>query len=292
MKKLFFAIILFLPVLVFGQKHTETITKELQFSKQSNDNHLTLYNINGSIDVEGYSGSTIQIEVEKTISAKSQNRLEEGKKEIQVAVEEEGSEILVYMDSPCTELKLKLGENGKHYWQTQSNNCRWDSKYHFNLDYKVKIPHNLNITLSTINHGDIKINNVKGDVKVNNINGSITLTKMEGAVDAHTINGSLDVEYTKNPTKDSRYYSLNGDINAHYKSGLEAQLSFESFNGDFYTNIEDIKMLPTNMKKTKNKDKEKGIKYKIGGKSKMQIRNGKTHLDFETFNGNAYIKEF
>jgi len=136
------------------------------------------------------------------------------------------------------------------------------------------------------------VNHVKGDVKVNNINGSIALKKVEGAVDAHTVNGSLDVEYSKNPTKDSRYYSLNGDINAHFKKGLSAQMSFESFNGDFYTNIEEIDMLPTNMKKTNSKNKGKGIKYKIGGKSKMQVRNGKTHLDFETFNGNAYIKEF
>ena len=292
MKKIIFTIALFFPFLIFGQKFTETITKELQFSEKSNDNHLTLYNINGPIEVLGYSGSTIQVEVEKTISAKSQKRLDEGIQEIQVAVEEEGTEILVYMDSPCTELKLKLGDDGKHYWQTHSNNCRWDTKYHYNLSYKVKVPHNLNITLRTINNGDIEVNNVRGDVKVNNINGSIALAKMEGAVDAHTINGSLDVKYTKNPTRDSRYYSLNGDINAHFKKGLSAQMSFESFNGDFFTNIDDIEMLPTKMKKTDSKKKGKGIKYKVGGKSKMQIRNGKTHLDFETFNGNAYIKEF
>lgn len=292
MKKIIFTIALFFPFLMFGQKFTETITKELTFSKTSKDNHLTLQNINGSIEVEGYHGSTIQLEIAKTITAKTQKRLDQGIQEIQVGVEDEGTEILVYMDSPCTEVKLKLGDDGKYYWQTQSNNCRWDTKYHFNLNYKLKIPHNLNITLSTINNGDIELNNVKGDIKVNNINGSIALTKVEGAVDAHTINGTLDVEYAKNPTKDSRYYSLNGDINAHFKKGLSAQMSFESFNGDFYTNIDDVKMLPTKIKKTNSKNKGKGIKYKVGGKSKMQIRNGKTHLDFETFNGNAYIKEF
>ena len=291
MKKIIFTIALFLPFLIFGQKHTETITKELQFSKKSTDNHLTILNINGSIDVEGYSGSTIKIEVEKTISAKSQNRLQEGIEEIKVAFEEESEEIIVYMDTPCTELKLKTSPDGRQHWQTHKNNCRWDTKYHYNLDFKVKIPHNLNITISTINNGDIKINDVKGDIKVNNINGSIALAKIEGAVDAHTINGSLDAEYSKNPTKDSRYYSLNGDINAHFKTGLAASFSFESFNGDFYTNIEDIKMLPTTLKSS-NKKKGKGIKYKLGGKSKMQVRNGKTHLDFETFNGNAYVKEF
>ena len=292
MKKIVFTIALFFPFLMFGQKFTETITKELTFSKTSKDNHLTLQNINGSIEVEGYHGSTIQLEIAKTITAKTQKRLDQGIQEIQVGVEDEGTEMLVYMDSPCTEVKLKLGDDGKYYWQTQSNNCRWDTKYHFNLNYKLKIPHSLNITLSTINNGDIELNNVKGDIKVNNINGSIALTKVEGAVDAHTINGTLDVEYAKNPTKDSRYYSLNGDINAHFKKGLSAQMSFESFNGDFYTNIDGVKMLPTKIKKTNSKNKGKGIKYKVGGKSKMQIRNGNTHLDFETFNGNAYIKEF
>ena len=292
MKKIVFTIAFFFPFFIFGQKHTETITKEIQFSKKSNDNHLTLQNINGSITVEGYSGSTIQLEVEKTISAKTQKSLQRGIEEIKLAIEEEGSEVIVFMDSPCTELKLKLGKDGKHHWQTHSNNCNWNTKYHYNLNYKVKIPHHLNITLSTINNGNIKVNNVKGSVKVNNINGSIALTKMTGAVDAHTINGNLDVDYTANPTKDSRYYSLNGDINANFKTGLAAQVSFESFNGDFFTNIDEVEMMPTRIKKTNSKKKGKGIKYKVGGKSKMQIRNGKTHLDFETFNGNAYIKEF
>lgn len=38
------------------------------------------------------------------------------------------------------------------------------------------------------------------------------------------------------------------------------------------------------------KQKRKGIKYKVGGKSNMRIRNGNILLDFETFNGNVYVK--
>jgi hypothetical protein len=50
-------------------KITETITKELTFLKISSDNILVVDNIYGSINVEGYNGDTIKIEVVKTVYA-------------------------------------------------------------------------------------------------------------------------------------------------------------------------------------------------------------------------------
>jgi DUF4097 and DUF4098 domain-containing protein YvlB len=47
-------------------------------------------------------------------------------------------------------------------------------------------------------------------------------------------------------------------------------------------------MMPTLVQK---KAKGKGIKYKVGGKCNLKIGNGNVLLDFETFNGNVYVKE-
>ncbi|HEY5919327.1 MAG TPA: hypothetical protein VIU13_18035, partial [Chryseolinea sp.] len=105
---------------------------------------------------------------------------------------------------------------------------------------------------------------------------------------ASTINGDVDVEYVTNPTKDCRFYSLNGDINAWFQRGLAANMSFESFNGSFYTNIEKLENMPAQVEK---KDSEKGIKYKINGNRYKIGSGGNTFLDFETFNGDVYLKE-
>ena len=60
---------------VWGQVSTETITRELQFEKRGSNNTIMIFNINGNIKVEGYSGDKVVIEVEKRISAKTGDRL-------------------------------------------------------------------------------------------------------------------------------------------------------------------------------------------------------------------------
>jgi DUF4097 and DUF4098 domain-containing protein YvlB len=105
--------------------------------------------------------------------------------------------------------------------------------------------------------------------------------------DASTINGDVDIEYAKNPVKDCKFYSLNGDINAYFQKGLAANFSFESFNGDFYTDIEPLESLPVQVEQTKNGE---NVKYKVNG-NRYKIRTGGPLLDFETFNGDVYLKE-
>ncbi|MEO7989139.1 MAG: hypothetical protein ABI663_06325, partial [Chryseolinea sp.] len=72
--------------LAIAQSFTEKITKELTFEKKSIDNALQIANINGNIKVVGYAGDKILLTVEKTINAKTQERLERGKKEIQLGI--------------------------------------------------------------------------------------------------------------------------------------------------------------------------------------------------------------
>jgi DUF4097 and DUF4098 domain-containing protein YvlB len=155
------------------------------------------------------------------------------------------------------------------------------------MNYTVKVPAGLSVRVSTINNGDVTVNNVTGTVYANNINGSIKLSKLAGKTHASTINGDVDLDYVSNPSSDCRYYTLNGDINANFKKGLGASVSFESYNGAFYTNVDELEALPVEMEK---KETSKGVKFKIRG-NRFKIGKGGVLLDFETFNGNVYLKE-
>jgi hypothetical protein len=64
-------------------------------------------------------------------------------------------------------------------------------------------------------------------------------------------------------------------------------MSFESFNGEFYTNIGRIEPLPAKVQKSNEKE---GLKFKVVG-NHYKIGDGGAFLDFETFNGNVYLKE-
>ncbi|MBT1712579.1 hypothetical protein KK062_30370, partial [Fulvivirgaceae bacterium PWU5] len=75
------------------------------------------------------------------------------------------------------------------------------------MDFTLKVPAGIHVMVSTINEGDITVENVKGVVDANNINGSIKLSDLVREAEASTINGDVDIEYDKNPVKDCRFYT-------------------------------------------------------------------------------------
>lgn len=281
--------------LTIAQSFSETITKELIFEKKNIDNALMIANINGNIKVVGYAGDKILLTVEKTINAKTQERLENGKKEIQLGIIDRADTLIVYVDGPCNHFEPARKGNSSSHWakdgwgynwkNCDGRNCR--ETYDYTMNFTIQVPASVHIQLSTINDGDIQVENMKGSVGADNINGSIKLNNLVRESYASTINGDVDITYTQNPNKDCRFYTLNGDINAYFQKDLAASLSFESFNGEFYTNIDQIERLPALVEEKKGKE---GIKFKVNG-NRYKVGKGGALLDFETFNGNVYLKE-
>jgi len=291
-------IILMVLMLIAGdlaaQSSTEKITKELSFEKKSPDNAVIIANINGHIKVEGYEGDKIIVEVNKTVRGKTQARLDKGKQEIQLGVIDRADTLILFVESPCNKFgrfRSKNndrwnGEGWRYNWNNNCENCT--EEYDYTMDFTVKVPSSVSVAVSTVNEGDISVANVRGSVLANNVNGSIKLQSLMREAVASTINGDVDIEYTKNPQKDCRFYSLNGDINAWFQKGLAANMSFESFNGSFYTNIDKLDALPVAVEKDNT---EKGVKYKVSDNRYKIGSGGTAFLDFETFNGNVYLKE-
>jgi hypothetical protein len=293
MKQLAITTMMALLCVVSGmaQRQTESIKKEIQFEKTDTNNVFYLNNINGEIKVEGYSGNTILIEARKTISAKTEDRIQKGLKEISVEVIDRYDTMIVYMKGPCGDFVMRTrnkGNNGRKHWNYNWNNCH--EQYDFQIDYIIKVPYIMNLVLSTINDGDVEVKGVSGSLEVNNINGAIALSGIENRVKVHTINGDVDLNFNKNPTIDSDFYTLNGDINANFKPGLSADMSFKSFNGEFYTNLTGIEQLPVKLEKSIASNK-RGISFKLDSKLVMRARTGGVYLDFETFNGDVFVKE-
>jgi hypothetical protein len=277
----------------YAQNFSETISKELTFEKKSPDNALMISNIFGNVTVVGYEGQKILLEVKRSIYAKTDARLEKGKQEVQLGIIDRADTIIVYVSDGCNQFRKRSNRSGRSnrhdqgwgYHSEWQNNCHVD--YDYKMDFTLKVPASLHLLVSAINDGDVTVENINGIVKAGNINGSIRLTNLKSEADAHTINGDVDIEYAQNPGKDCRFYTLNGDINASFQPGLSANMSFESFNGSFYTNLNSLETLPVKVEKATRGD---GIKYKING-NRYQIGRGGAMLDFETFNGNVYVKE-
>ncbi len=272
------------------QTFTDKIVKELNFEKLFPHNTLIVGNINGSITVKGYDGSKILVEVERTIKAKTNEKLELGKKEIQLGLKDLSDSLIVYSSERCNSFTYQSHEGsdkGRWSYHSDCNHGNCNSPYSYTMNFIIKVPYRINVEVSTINEGDVSIEGVSGIVKANNINGSIRLSSLKGASYAHTINGNVDLDYAGNPSEDCNFYTLNGDINALFKKGLAANLSFKSFNGDLFTNVDKLESLPALIEKEQHSN---GVKYKVNN-SRFKINNGGVNLNFETFNGDVIVKE-
>lgn len=295
MKKISSLLILLITGLTgYTQQFTEKITKELTFEKKTDKNALMIANINGHIKVEGYDGDKILIEVDKQIMAKTNERLEKGKNEIQLGIMDLADTLILYVKGTCSDFgrknqrynrNKKDGKGWNYNWSERGNDCK--EEYRYLMNFTIKVPHTVNLLVSTINDGDITVNNMKGSVYADNINGGIKLFNISGETNVSSINGDLDLDYATNPNVPCHYYALNGDINVHFKKGLGASVSFESFNGHFYTNVDAIESLPVQLEK---KPRKEGIEFKLNG-NRYKVGKGGVDLGFETFNGDVYLKE-
>jgi DUF4097 and DUF4098 domain-containing protein YvlB len=291
-------IIIFLAVvtsIAHGQTFTEKIQKEFSFAKKSPENTVMVININGSVQIKGYRGDKIIVEAEKIIRGKTNEILDKAKEKITVGYKDLSDTLIFYVEGLC----YKFGKNNENHrkqngnWGYNWNNCRdqdgWvkDESYDYEFNFVVQVPEEVNVVVSTVNKGDIEGLNVSGIVVANNVNGSITLNHLKNRTVARTVNGDVDLSYDVNPAGNCQFYTLNGDINADFSPGLAANVSFESFNGAFFTNLDEMELLPVTMEKIENKP---GVKYRIKG-NKYKVGHGGANLDFETFNGNVYLKE-
>lgn len=286
MKQLFLMTFLSLGVGVFSAKAQKKEFKEV-IKKQvalGNDpgNRLVVKNVFGSIKVEGYSGNEVIIEVEKTITAKNSDDLELGKSELRLEVIQESNLVILHPDAPYMQFDR---EKMRYSWCNNNE----DIPYEHTMDFTLKVPNTIKIEVSTVNDGELLVKNTKGDyVEASNVNGGIELSNITGKTKVNCINGDVNISYAQNPRVASRYYALNGDINISYQESLSANISFKSMNGEMFTDFDISKQYVKTNKNEGSKDKPK---FKFETRPVVQIGSGQVDFDFETLNGNVFIKK-
>ena len=270
-----------LATVALAQSQSETIKKSGSF-KSAGNRVLSVENIQGFVHVEAYNGDKVELVAEKKITAKKQEDVAKGMREVEVKLVESGDSIYVYVDAPFIFRKQKKGRNVMINLD--------DIDYEYQVDMTLKVPAKLNLAVSTVNNGDVTVTGVSGDMKVRNVNGPLKLTDVGGKTDASTVNGRIDVFYATNPTDESKFKTVNGNVNVHYAPKLNAAVSFKSMNGQFYTDLTEVEMVPVRV--TKNTEGQgEGTVYKIDKLQNYKVGKGGPALNFQTLNGNIYLKK-
>ncbi|MBF9236966.1 hypothetical protein I2I05_06120 [Hymenobacter sp. BT683] len=263
------------------KEFSEKVNREFTLSGDAGRSTLAVYNIQGSVSVQGYAGNKVVVEATRTIRADDAKTLEEGKAEATLGFLQRNDSVIVYMAGPQDS---RPRNNYRGNWNHK------DIEYRYEFDYVVKVPYAMNLRVSTVNNGSVQVQDVAGPLNVSNVNGPIKLTNVKGTTKAHTVNGNVEATYAANPPGASSYKTINGQIKVKYPANLAADMHFKSMHGEFYTDFPNPEILPVQV--TKNQEgRGGGTVYKLTKDTAVRLGKGGADLRFETLNGNVTVSK-
>jgi hypothetical protein len=159
------------------------------------------------------------------------------------------------------------------------------------FEFEIQVPRRTNLDLSTVNGGNVVVEDVEGDLELANVNGSINLSNVGGSVVAHTINGKVSATLTRvAPQKPMSFTSLNGAVDVTLPAAVKANLSLRSDRGSVFTDF-DITVLahPPIVDDTR----QSGGRYRIEVNKAINgvLNGGGQEIELRTFNGNIYLRK-
>ena len=208
----------------FGLKEEETIQKSFSLPAEARKS-LDIDNVWGSIEVTGGTSNQVQLVVEKTMRAESKDGLERARKEVALDITQQEGVLKLYVNGP-----FRCRCDG-------SRGSRDDESYIVKMDFKVQVPRDIDLTVTTVNEGRIRISNVTGNFVVRNVNGDIAMEGIAGSGTAHTVNGPVKISFRQNPRENSGFRTVNGDVELRFEPSLSADFHFKTFNGAVYSDF-------------------------------------------------------
>ena len=160
------------------------------------------------------------------------------------------------------------------------------------LTFEIEAPTRTNLKLSTVNGGEILVENIEGDLEVSNVNGSITLNGVAGSVVAGTTNGGVRATLTRVTTaREMAFTSLNGTVDVTLPATTKANLRLRSDHGDVYSDF-DVQIAPAASSPTVQETRGTNGRYRINRNRSIvgTINGGGPEFELRTFNSNVYVR--
>jgi hypothetical protein len=285
-KIIFAVLVLFVAIPFFAQsQEKEQLT--IPLSDPNKEGKLDVGIINGSIKVIGYAGKEVMIEA--VAADKNDRRTDNNNLNINlnrnVNTNDKGSAkgMKKISTNDGFELTAKEKNNTVHVGVDNVNML---------INLTIKVPHKFSLKVSTINNGDISIENVNGNLEISNINGFIKMKNVAGSVVANTINQDIIVNFIEvTPNTPMAFTTLNGKVDITFPASVKANLKLKSDMGEVYTDFDiDVDKTPTKI--NQSIDKEKGLyKIKKDDWTYGKINGGGFEIMMKTMHGNIYIRK-
>jgi hypothetical protein len=249
----------------------------LQFA-QAAGRTLDVRTIEGAITVEAYDGHDVEILVNKSISAETQDDLRAAEREVILDTSEDAKAMRAIVRYPDQQA---CGERSDH--RHQGSELHYDVRY----DFTIRVPRDTRLELCTINEGNIVAKGTQGDFLLRTVNGRITMTDVAGSGQATTVNGRVTASFVSAPSAPSLFKTVNGDVILTMTDSLAADLRMKTFNGGLYTDF-DVQMLPT-IALVKTERHDGMFVYRSMGFTTVRAGGGGPELTLDTVNGDVRV---
>ena len=238
---------------------------------------LEVSNVSGSIRVVGYDGDDVEVVARKAIRADTDAGAREAGLPATLAISDENGAIRIVAE-PARRAGCGQESRGSHE--------RWHRPA-YRVDFDLRVPRGIELTLCTVTDGDIHVLGTSGDFDVENVNGDVTMTDARGAGRVVTVNGQVVVSFAENPRAASLFRTVNGSIDATFRQSLSANLKMKTFNGGLFS---DFEVVPLPRAAAAAPERRNG-RFVYRGNSFTTVRagDGGPELTFETLNGDVRV---
>ena len=229
-----------------------SVTEEETFTYQLKDGgRFSISNVNGSINVTGRIGNSVEIVAIK--KADSQEELDK----IEIEISNSEDEIVV---------ETELGKSDS--WYSRGNSSG-------EVKYEVIVPAGTMLdSVETVN-GGVNISGVSGNVVAESVNGGVDVTDLAGDAKLSTVNGSIDAEFSRLEGQQSvKAETVNGRITIKLPADADVKVSADTLNGGI--NGRDFEL-----------ETDKGF---VGSDLNGNIGGGSARLNIDTVNGSIKIR--
>jgi hypothetical protein len=235
---------------------------------------IQVMNIFGSIEVTGGDGDGVQMDVDKTFHAESSEALEQARKDVALAIEQNPGLLKLEVEyRPRCALPDCWGLEGP--------------RYAVETNFRLKVPRDSDLTLRTVEGRGVRVDDVRGTFSISNVNGGVTMENVAGSGTARTINGPIKVRFRENPRRDSQFASMNGGVDLYFAKDLSADFRFRTSSGSVYS---DFPILAVPMKPVEER-RGAAVYFRTNSLAGGQVGTGGPLIRVESLNGEVRILE-
>jgi hypothetical protein len=229
-------------------------------------------NIIGPIHVTGHDANTVEMHATETVRGDLQADIERARAEMQLRTETEPGRV-------AFRVRNADGDSGRR-------NSNWDN-YSIAYDIELRVPRGATLEISTVNDGDVTVEDVNGEFDLKNVNGAVRLVRAGGGGSIHTVNGDVDASFARSPSEATSFQTVNGEVDVTFPANLSAELAFHTLQGDVFTDF-DVESLsaPAEVRSDRGRyvmNTNRNSAYRVG-------TGGERHT-FNTLNGDILVRK-